>query len=193
MAVSTDQKVALWMGVFTTAGGGLAILAPEYKLIGAALVLVSWLVGCYLIFGVHAREWIEGRLGNQIEPATRPMPDMQISELFYYLCPSLLDNPNLLDQVEMEIIDKFSLGVVRVWGREISPYTVGRKPLREIESWYWEHAYLSHNYLNPDAPDWVEHVSALSKSELPAYANLQVSRSEVVSVWPQALAYRSSS
>lgn len=72
MAVSTDAKIGLWMAVGTAAGGGLAIFAPAYyKLFGAALILMSWLGGCYLIFGVHLREYFERR-GDASVPAIAP-------------------------------------------------------------------------------------------------------------------------
>jgi hypothetical protein len=112
-----------------------------------------------------------------------PYPDWTIRELFFHIRPNLLDRSRWIE-VGREVMDHFSTGRLKVWGRPI--YRGGRQgPMKSVdEPRYWVHAEFSYWFLKEDgrqsAHTWVK-----TATGLPDYADLQVNRKEALRIWPE--------
>jgi hypothetical protein len=123
---------------------------------------------------------------NGARAKTVPFPDMTIRELFFHIRPDLLEEAHETRWVEVgrNVMDHFSTGRLRAWGRPI--YPVGRmRPMKAVdEPGYWMHAEFSYWFLQEgkqrSANTWVK-----TETGLPDYADLQVNREEALRIWPE--------
>jgi hypothetical protein len=113
-------------------------------------------------------------------------PDWTIRELFFRIRPDLLEEPQeeRWAAVGREVMDHFSTGRLKVWGRPMN--RVGRQgPMKAVdEPGYWARAEFSYRFLAEDgrkkAHTWVK-----TETGLPDYADLQVNREEALRIWPE--------
>lgn len=112
-------------------------------------------------------------------------PDWTIRELFFHIRPDLLDeaNTNHWESVGREVIDHFSTGRLKVWGRP--KWGKRRRGPMELvnEAGYWTHAEFSYWFLKDDGRE-SNHTWVKSETGLPDYSDLQVNRAEALTIWP---------
>jgi hypothetical protein len=127
----------------------------------------------------------EGEAGSRAYGATI-YPDWTIRELFFHIRPDLIDEPDKMRwaSVGREVMDHFSTGRLKAWGRPI--YGAGRrKPMKAVdERGYWAHAEFSYWFLKEDGRESA-HTWVKAETSLPDYADLQVNRAEALSIWPE--------
>jgi hypothetical protein len=106
-------------------------------------------------------------------------PNMTIRELFFHIRPDLIEEKRWIE-VGRDIVDHFSTGRLKVWGRPIN--RVGRRgPMKSVdEPGYWTRAEFSYWFLKEDGRE-----SAHTLTGLPDYADLQVNREEALRIWPE--------
>ena len=113
-------------------------------------------------------------------------PDWTIRELFFHIRPDLIDEPDAKRwaSVGRQVMDHFSTGRLKVWGRPI--YSPGRRgPMKAVdERGYWAHAEFSYWFLKEDGRESA-HTWVKTRTGLPDYADLQVNRAEALSIWPE--------
>ncbi len=110
-------------------------------------------------------------------------PNWPIRSLFFHLCPDILSNErqDLWDEIGIQVLDKFSTGMLMAWGR---PDTGAGRPLCPIEPSYWRDAKLIHTFFLPGA-DHEGLVHARSEKTGEGYRDLRVNRMQVLSIWPE--------
>jgi hypothetical protein len=114
-----------------------------------------------------------------------PKPDWAIRDLFFHICPTgfltQLDKHNIGRQV----IDRFSDGQLKVWGRLIEDSR--RRALTEIPKDQWQRAnFGSYWFLDEGDNTQVLHAICEAPSRGAAsrqYADLQVNRAQATSIW----------
>jgi hypothetical protein len=121
-------------------------------------------------------------------------PDWAIRDLFFHIQPSLLDNEKAKawEQVGRDVMDRFSTGQLRVWGRRVMPPARRREPLAEIDDRkYWARAQFTYWFLKNDGDRLASHVAPISNwrgsgpmSPDPDYADLQVNHAQALTIWP---------
>jgi hypothetical protein len=120
-----------------------------------------------------------------------PKPDWDIRDLFYYICPTGFPTIREKDTVGREVLDRFSDGQLRVWGRLIEDSK--RRSLAEIPKDQWQRAHFG-SYWFLDEGDNTQVLHAIC--ETPArggaarqYADLKVNWAQATSIWiaPQRL------
>jgi hypothetical protein len=113
-------------------------------------------------------------------------PDMTIRELFFHIRPDLIEDhkAQAWREVGKEVMDHFSTGRLKVWGRPIN--RVGnRKPMKRVdEQHYWAHAEFSYWFLKEDGRE-SSHTWVKVETGLPDYCDLQVNRAEAMAIWPE--------
>jgi hypothetical protein len=113
-------------------------------------------------------------------------PDLTIRELFFHIRPDLIEESNKERWIEVgrEVMDHFSTGRLKVWGRPI--YRVGRRgPMKSVnEPGYWAHAEFSYWFLKEDGRESA-HTWVKAETGLPDYADLQVHREEALRIWSE--------
>ena len=120
-------------------------------------------------------------------------PNWPIHELFSYLEPTALDEPEraLWEDASLKIRDAASLGHVQIWGRlfktDLGHWVGERASLREIDKTYWQKAFFTYLFFDATAGDDAAHCYADRNTGVPAYTDLQVNRDEVVKLWPGEL------
>jgi hypothetical protein len=118
----------------------------------------------------------------------RPVPDWTIRELFYYLAPSLRTEQfdNTCEQVGQSVLDKFSIGQLKAWGRRVDNPT-----LVPIDSGYWLHAQFTYLFLGKDENSsevWATKIrDGHQYMGLPEYRHLAVNKNEALGVWPNPI------
>jgi uncharacterized membrane protein YidH (DUF202 family) len=113
-------------------------------------------------------------------------PDWTIRDLFFHIRPDLIDDPKAKawQEVGRDVMDKFSTGRLKVWGRPIMPVTNRRAPLKRVdEAEYWIYAEFTFWFLDEGNRESA-HTSITRAHELPEYADLQVNRAEALEIWP---------
>lgn len=109
------------------------------------------------------------------------VPDSTIRELCEYMRPDIRpDTPDIWDEVEHELLDKLSTGQLFMWGRPIRGS--GHRPLELIPQDYWPNAHFTFMFL-ADGHDQDRHVDGPINRE--KYADLRVSRAQMVNIWPK--------
>jgi hypothetical protein len=122
--------------------------------------------------------------------ARQIFPDWTIRELFFHIRPDLVDNhvgqgeEKSWESVAKEVMDHFSTGRLKVWGRPIlKPRR--RAPLKLVdEPGYWTHARFTYWFLKEDGRR-NSHTAAAPETGLFDYADLQVNREEALKIWPE--------
>jgi hypothetical protein len=113
-------------------------------------------------------------------------PDMTIRALFFHVRPDLIEEADKERWIEVgrEVMDHFSTGRLKVWGRPI--YRVARRgPMKSVdEPRYWAHAEFSYFFLKEDGRESL-HTWVKTETGLPDYADLQVNREEALKIWPE--------
>ena len=113
-------------------------------------------------------------------------PDWTIRELFFHIRPDLLDEhqQERWAAVGREVMDHFSTGRLKVWGRPMNK--VGRQgPMKPVdEPRYWARAEFSYRFLAEDGREKA-HTWVKTETGLPDYADLQVNREEALRIWPE--------
>jgi len=114
-------------------------------------------------------------------------PDWGIRELFFHIRSDLIDEPDKKrwESVGREVMDHFSTGRLKAWGR---PIYGSRKPgpMKLVdEPGYWGHAEFSYWFLKEDGRE-NRHTWVKSETKLPDYADIQVNRAEAMPIWPES-------
>lgn len=116
-----------------------------------------------------------------------PRPDWPIRDLFYHVRPAGFSTRQEKDTVGREVLDRFSDGQLRVWGRLIE--NSKRRSLAEIPKDQWQRAnFGSYWFLDEGDNSQVLHAICETPSRGAApheYADLQVSRAQATSIWTQ--------
>jgi len=114
---------------------------------------------------------------------SEPIPDMSIRELFFHIHPEpFTDEPDKVS-VGREVIEEFSIPRLSVWGQRLEGSK--RLPLAAIDSQEWQRAKFTYWFLD-EGNEQSLHVecSPLMPGVLPhQYANLNVNRSKVETIW----------
>jgi hypothetical protein len=117
--------------------------------------------------------------------ASSSYPDWTIRELFFHIRPDLIDQADekRWASVGREVIDHFSTGRLKVWGRPRRG-TGRRGPMKLVnEPGYWTHAEFSYWFLKEDGQE-SNHTWVKTETGLPDYSDLQVNRTEALAIWP---------
>jgi hypothetical protein len=114
-------------------------------------------------------------------------PDWSIRELFFYLRPQGFNTEAEKEAVGKEVLDKFSAGFLKVWGRKIEDSR--RLPLAEIPATEWAHANFGRYWFLDGGDENRQALHAeISSSERGRpprhYADLQVVRAIAETLWP---------
>jgi hypothetical protein len=138
------------------------------------------------------------RLGEMLTAVPQPEPSAPISspshptwtirELFFHIRPDLIDDheAKAWERVGRDVMDHFSTGALRVWGR---PKFQGKPegPLKKVnEAGYWNKAKFTYWFIAEDGADNA-HTDVGGDPSLPEYSDLRVNRMEALSIWPQSL------
>jgi hypothetical protein len=117
-------------------------------------------------------------------------PNWPIHELFSYLEPSALDEPDkaLWEDASLKIRDAASLGQLRIWGRlfktDLGDWLGELASLREIDKTYWQKAFFTYLFFDATAGEKAAHCYADRNTGVPAYTDLQINREEAIKLWP---------
>ncbi len=131
----------------------------------------------------------------EVRPQNRPriavkravpvVPDRPISYLFQHVHPAPFQTFLEKERVGNQVIEKFSAGALRAWGREI----VGtqRMPLAEIPKEVWHSSRFTYWFLDGgEASKDICHVECDGPQRAPRlYSDLQVNRVQLESLWPR--------
>jgi hypothetical protein len=121
-------------------------------------------------------------------PAGPSHPNWTIRELFLHIRPDLADDPEAKgwEQVKRNVMDQFSTGALRVWGRP--RFSFGQRGVLKTvdEKHYWQHAEWLPWVLSEDG-DQGNHVVVKNETGLPDYSDLRVNKAEALGIWPTAL------
>ena len=127
---------------------------------------------------------------SQAEIAADPLvghviPDWPIRNLFFHIRPDLVDDSEAKawKTVGDDVKDKFSVGSLQVWGREIDRNSQ-RLSLVEIDKKFWAHARFSYWFL-AEGHEVLMHAETDSTSIRLQYADLRVNRSQALALWPK--------
>lgn len=185
---NADSKVggplALGGVLLTTFAGQLPDFIQKIGLI-AGLVLTA--LGLFLL----GRDWLAKRRGRPKAPKTfgKPpaavqadFPDWTIRELFFHIRPDVLDGKDGV-AVGSEVMDAFSLGRLRCWGREIDQRR-RRLPQAEIPTSYWRHADFTYWFLKDGDGVSTQVTGTGSPISGPEYTDLRVNKAEALAIWP---------
>ena len=116
-------------------------------------------------------------------------PDWPIHELFSYLEPTALDEPEkaLWEDASLKIRDAASLGQLRIWGRlfktDLGDWVGERASLREIDKTYWQKAFFTYLFFDATAGEKAAHCYADRNTGVPAYTDLQINREDAIKLW----------
>jgi hypothetical protein len=117
--------------------------------------------------------------------APGPYPDWTVRDLFVHIRPDLIDqvDEKLWQSVGCEVMDHFSTGRLKVWGRPRRG--VGRRgPMKLVnESGYWAHAEFTYWFLKDNGQE-SNHTWVKTETGLPDYSDLHVNRAEALTIWP---------
>lgn len=135
----------------------------------------------------HILERDESRpLAPPVEDRTKP--NWTIRALFFHIRPDLADDPEAKgwEHVRNDVMDHFSTGALRVWGRP--RVRLGKRgALKKVdEKYYWQHAEFTPWFLSEDGAE-NNHVIVKNETGLPDYSDLRVNKAEALSIWPQPL------
>jgi hypothetical protein len=120
--------------------------------------------------------------------AGAPYPDMTLRELFFHIRPDLIEDLEAAawKEVGREVMDHFSTGRLKVWGRPVCRPNVRRQPMKLVdEARYWAHAEFTYWFLKEDGRE-NSHTWVKTETRLPDYCDLQVNRGEAMAIWPEA-------
>jgi hypothetical protein len=114
-------------------------------------------------------------------------PDMTLRELFFHIRPDLFEDHEAAawKEVGREVMDHFSTGRLRAWGRPVYRPSGHRQPMKLIdEPRYWAHAEFSYWFLKEDGRE-SSHTWVKTETGLPDYRDIQVNRAEAMAIWPE--------
>jgi hypothetical protein len=190
--------VALW--AFGYWRGGPVMIpdkVDEYALVFVFASLIATWLGVFLFqFSTAPAKlyWAEHTrvrsISEELKIAQKP-PDADdekwtIKDLFQHIDPGYLEN-NSWEKIGDELRDALSEGRMTMWGRlketDSGPWIGPRAALTPIEKTYWYKAYFTYLFFHQEAAEGV-HCFADRKTGRPAYTDLQVSRAEVLKLWP---------
>jgi hypothetical protein len=162
-------------------------IAPAYgfSILAACGVAVT-VAGALLL--PDAITWFRSWWGPSAE--TSGPADMTIHEVFFHLCPDVLDNPKELrwEKVGDELRDKLSTEQLVAWGREIDPDTKRVSALVDIPATYWPYAQFVYFFLQADrARDDPHSWTPRNRPTRNDYADIRFSRAQILRIWPQRL------
>lgn len=190
-------------GGLLAAGGVLigacaSVLPSEAMIGGLSLGGALVLVGGYFYFRKQPEDpelSIGAKLGEALVASSRQAfdrpvadppayPNWTIHELFFYICPDLLERTNQRrwEKIGLEIRDLLSTGQMQIWGREIDSSTHARSPLVPIPSTYWRYCDFVYFFLEPGHEN-DPHTWDYMKNEHPQYADLRVDRNQARMLW----------
>jgi hypothetical protein len=116
------------------------------------------------------------------------LPDWSIRDLFFHIRPDLIHDPknHLWESVGRDVIDKFSTTQLTVWGRRIEDSR--RLALAEIPAKEWQRAKFTYWFLKEhDGLSLDVDCYQSSRGSAPLqYADLRVSRAQVLTIWPKS-------
>jgi hypothetical protein len=114
------------------------------------------------------------------------IPDWSIRELFFHIRPDAIGDPPsaVWEAVGRDVIDKFSTGQLKVWGRRIEDSR--RLSLAEIPAQEWQRAKFTYWFLKEDngVSLNVDCYRPTRGSAPFQYADLRVCRAQALTVWP---------
>jgi hypothetical protein len=113
------------------------------------------------------------------------VPDRPIRYLFEHIHPAPYRTFLEKERVGHQVMEKFSSGALRVWGREIVDSK--RMPLAEIPKEAWRSSRFTYWFLDGgDASTDICHMECDGPQRAPRlYCDLQVNRGQLESVWPR--------
>jgi hypothetical protein len=114
-------------------------------------------------------------------------PNMTLRELFFHIRPDLIEGHEAAawKEVGREVMDHFSTGRLRAWGRPVYRPSGHRQPMKLIdEPRYWAHAEFSYWFLKEDGRE-SSHTWVKTETGLPDYCDIQVNRAEAMAIWPE--------
>jgi hypothetical protein len=129
----------------------------------------------------EARDRVQGR---QVV-AARLMPDMTIRELFNYIRPDQLDNPQWARWAEVgrDVKDRLSTGQMSAWGRALDSRGVGR-PLTPIPLDFWDFSEWTYEFFADGAERPVHARDRRPIAEAKSYLDIRFNRAEARELWP---------
>lgn len=116
------------------------------------------------------------------------LPDWPIRDLFKHIRPDLGDRDgNVARDVAADVSNRFGTGQLLVWGNEIPAGAARQLPLAPIHPSYWQDARFDFDFLRPDRHPTERQAIAIRTRDPPLsdYANLLVSRTQALSIWPE--------
>jgi hypothetical protein len=118
--------------------------------------------------------------------ARSSIPEISVRELFFYICPEVVDDPakKLWEGVGREVIDSLSLGKITATGREIDAKRQRSSPI-VIPSENWSSANFLPWFLANDDALSEQAECEIKKQVWIRYADLKFDRSKVTSIWPR--------
>jgi hypothetical protein len=121
-------------------------------------------------------------------------PDWSIGALFRYIQPDITDasEKRLNEAVGQDVIDRFSIGQPKVWGRLIEWGSQRRLPLTEIRAENWQRAELTYWFLTNEDGQTVDtgcYRSSPGSAPL-QYADLRVNRAQALPIWRRGSGHR---
>jgi hypothetical protein len=210
-----QYALALVMGVFMLLLGAFTVLKTARSIIdalkdtGSILELAAktwteapiWAVGLIVVglanlLSIWVWPWLQQQIAGKAIADTEPsethaelFPDWPIQELFFRLDPKILNEPNQAnwEVIGRVLIDNLSIGRLRSWGRRYLgslEATERNSTLVEIPSEYWmKGGDLSYMFFSER---YAYHTYPPSPSDLPQYADMQLSKAQALGVaWPK--------
>jgi hypothetical protein len=121
-------------------------------------------------------------------------PDWSIGALFRHIQPDITDasEKRLKEAVGQDVIDRFSTGQLKVWGRLIEWGTQRRLSLTEISTENWQRAQFTYWFLTDEdgqAMDVACYRSSPGSAPL-QYADLRVNRAQALTIWRRGSGHR---
>jgi hypothetical protein len=116
-------------------------------------------------------------------------PDWSIRDLFLHIRPDLVPAPQNREweSVGRDVIDKFSTGQLKVWGRRLDLQQSTRDALAEIPPYEWRRAKFTYWFLDEhDGVSLAVNCARPSPGAAPGqYADLQVCQADALRLWPK--------
>jgi hypothetical protein len=157
-------------------------IAPWVLMVGgiASMALLQW----PWLLHLRRRSSVRVATPNLCNANTfvEAIPDWTIRELFFYLSPNVTDaKSKMWQKVGSEVRDKFSLGILQCWGREMGANR-RRSPIKPIEKSYWHNAEFIYWFFD-EKNRQSDHVR--NERLGISYADLQVNKAEALAIkWP---------
>lgn len=189
-----------WTGVATIVAGLLAFYFGREDVmiwIPAAILacvffiffIAGWTLAPYQLYREEKERADALELAQAEADSSGEFPDWKFRDLFLYLRPELPEGENSDEWISVgqEVLDKLAIGQLAAWGRPIREdgmeAIVGAESRpRKIEKDYWQQADFTYQFLAEGA-EQEQHCWSRDATQ-PAYADLQISRTEARATWP---------